>query len=203
MLGLGGLTPGYAQACTREVGISLDGGWRGVRAITLQIVDRLKFQEDGSSVTEMYLNLLARAMDKERVGEAHPAFVQLIGQLAPDEVLLIEQIAAPLHAGYLRPPKHGDAVYDAEARTRLIQDADMLDAQKASLLSIAVQPEELSQPDLLYTYIEHLVSLGIIAYSNAPRNEFQPTKPTDFDFWFLQLSGIGKLFRRACLSNME
>jgi len=57
-----------------------------VESITLQIVDRLKFQEDGSPITDMYLSLLARAMDKECVGEAHPAFVQIVSQLAPGAV---------------------------------------------------------------------------------------------------------------------
>ncbi|WP_211960885.1 Abi-alpha family protein [Cupriavidus plantarum] len=40
------------------------------------------------------MNLLSRGMDRERVGEAHPAFIQIVGQLAPDEAVLIEQISA-------------------------------------------------------------------------------------------------------------
>ncbi|MDV2086343.1 Abi-alpha family protein [Burkholderia pseudomallei] len=172
-----------------------------IESITLQIIDRLKFQEDGSPITELYLNLLARAMDKERVGEAHPAFVQIISQLAPDEALLIEQIASTSFSVYLRPPQQGYEIFDAKARAQVILDADMSDEQKTRLRSIAVRPEELAQPDLLYTYIEHLVSLGVVAYTNEPRREFQPKKPTNFDFWFLELSGMGRLFRLACFSE--
>lgn len=172
-----------------------------VESIALQIVDRLKFQEEDSPITELYLNLLARAMDKERVGEAHPAFVQIISQLAPDEALLIEQIASTPFSVYLRPPQYGYETYDAEARAQLIVDADISDEQKTRLRSITVRPEELAQPDLLYTYIEHLVSLGVVAYTNEPRREFQPNKPTNFDFWFLELSGMGRLFRLACFSE--
>ncbi|RQQ24572.1 DUF4393 domain-containing protein [Burkholderia stagnalis] len=172
-----------------------------VESIALQIIDRLKFQEDGSQITELYLNLLARAMDKERVGEAHPAFVQIISQLAPDEALLIEQIASTSFSVYLRPPKQGDEIYDAKARAQLILNVNMSDEQKTRLRSIAVRPEELAQPDLLYTYIEHLVSLGVVVYTNDPRREFQPKNPTNFDFWFLQLSGMGRLFRLACFSD--
>lgn len=31
-------------------------------------------------------------MDKERVGEAHPAFISIIGQLEPDELLVLRQL---------------------------------------------------------------------------------------------------------------
>jgi len=191
-----------ARHISKSIGrVSEDNRIEPIESITLQIVDRLKFQEDGSPITELYLNLLARAMDKERVGEAHPAFVQIISQLAPDEALLIEQIASASFSAYLRPPQHGYEIYDAKARARLIQDADMSDEQKTRLRSIAVRPEELAQPDLLYTYIEHLVSLGVVAYTNDPRREFQPKNPTNFEFWFLQLSGMGRLFRLACFSE--
>src|ERR1700748_233059 len=49
-----------------------------VESIALQIADKLRYQEDGSVLTEMYVNLLARAMDKERVSEAHPTFLHVI-----------------------------------------------------------------------------------------------------------------------------
>jgi hypothetical protein len=37
----------------------------------------------------MFVNLLARAIDKERVHEAHPAFVRIIAQLSPDEATIL------------------------------------------------------------------------------------------------------------------
>lgn len=59
-------------------------------SLALQISERLRFQEESSILTEMYINLLARATDRDRAGEAHPAFLLIISQLAPDEVLLLE-----------------------------------------------------------------------------------------------------------------
>jgi len=49
--------------------------------LLLQIADKLRLQDDASIVTEMYISLLARAMDRERVGEAHPAFIHIVSQL--------------------------------------------------------------------------------------------------------------------------
>ena len=37
--------------------------------------------------------MLTRAIDRERSNQAHPAFVKLIGQLCPDEALLLHHLA--------------------------------------------------------------------------------------------------------------
>lgn len=56
------------------------------------ILENLHYMVDGDILTEMYLNLLARAIDRDHVGEAHPAFVKIIEQLSPDEALIMLQI---------------------------------------------------------------------------------------------------------------
>jgi hypothetical protein len=45
------------------------------------VLDALRYVDDSGIIAEMYLNLLARAMDKQRVSEAHPAFPEIIRQL--------------------------------------------------------------------------------------------------------------------------
>ena len=49
----------------------------------------LRFMEDENPLTELYLNLLARAIDKERCNEAHPAFIKIIEQMSPDEAMVL------------------------------------------------------------------------------------------------------------------
>jgi hypothetical protein len=49
----------------------------------------LRFMEADNPVTELFLNLLRRAIDRERAHEAHPAFVKIVEQLAPDEALIL------------------------------------------------------------------------------------------------------------------
>jgi len=52
-------------------------------------VEGLRYVEEDGILAEMFVNLLARAIDKKRVGEAHPAFSAIIGQLSPDEAVMI------------------------------------------------------------------------------------------------------------------
>jgi len=58
-------------------------------SIAMPLLIPLAYMEDDNPLTELYVNLLARAIDKERQGEAHPAFVRIIDQLSPDEALLL------------------------------------------------------------------------------------------------------------------
>jgi hypothetical protein len=58
-------------------------------SIALPVLMDLRFMEDDNPLTELYLNLLARAIDKDRYDEAHPAFVKIIEQLSPDEAMVV------------------------------------------------------------------------------------------------------------------
>ncbi|WP_186258336.1 DUF4393 domain-containing protein [Burkholderia gladioli] len=173
-----------------------------VESLALPITEQLKFHDEKSIVGDMFVNLLARAMDRERVGEAHPAFVQIISQLAPDEAVLIRQIATTQPSAYLRPPKRSTAVLLKDERAALISASNLSPEHKQHLEAISVCPEELAQPELVYTYIEHLVSLGIVSYTNEPWSDaFKGVGEAGFDFWFITLNGLGDLFHRACLSE--
>ncbi|RKR31695.1 uncharacterized protein DUF4393 [Paraburkholderia sp. BL17N1] len=171
-----------------------------VESLALPIAEHLKFHDEQSVVGAMFERLLARAMDRERVAEAHPAFVQIVGQLAPDEAILIRQIAGAHPAAYMRPPKKGAAALLNSERVALINASGLSENLKQRLAAVVVRPEELAQPELMYTYIEHLVSLGIASYTNDPwQAEFQGVQYAGFDFWFIELNGLGQLFHRACL----
>ncbi|NVD74563.1 DUF4393 domain-containing protein [Duganella sp. BJB488] len=173
-----------------------------VESLALPITEQLRFHDEKSVVGDMFVSLLARAMDKERVGEAHPAFVQIVSQLAPDEAVLIRQIAGAQPSAYMRPQKKGVAVLLTDEREALIGASGMSEDQKRYLQSVTVRPEVLAQPELVYTYIEHLVSLGIVSYTNEPWDaEFKNANASGFDFWFVALNGLGELFHRACLSD--
>lgn len=173
-----------------------------VESLALPIAEQLRYHDEGSSVGQMFERLLARSMDRERVGEAHPAFVQIVSQLAPDEAVLLGQIAVSRPTAYMRPPGQGSAALLKDERDALIAKSGLTEEQKQLLGNAVVRPEELAQPELIYTYIEHLVSLGIVAYTNDPWSaQFRGAKRSGFDFWFVQLNGLGELFQRACLSD--
>jgi hypothetical protein len=173
-------------------------------SLALQITEKLRFQEEGSIVTEMYISLLARAMNRDRVGEAHPAFIHLVSQLAPDEALLIQQLSAWEDCAYVRR-RDSPKVPTKEEREAAFQSSDTLKKSgfPLDLSEICVRAEDLAQPDLIYTYIEHLVSLGLVVYSNDLTNEHKlGSYPIDlYRFWIIKLNQFGRLFYSACLSD--
>lgn len=61
-------------------------------SIAMPVLERIGYEDDDSILREMYVNLLARAIDKERQGEAHPAFARIIEQLSRDEAQLLYDI---------------------------------------------------------------------------------------------------------------
>jgi hypothetical protein len=56
-------------------------------------LEALRFAGPVPALREMYINLLATSMDSETVHKAHPAFVEIIKQLSPDEARLFSTIA--------------------------------------------------------------------------------------------------------------
>ncbi len=58
-------------------------------SFSVPIIQSLALHGAEDNLAKLYLNLLARAMDKERVNEAHPAFISIINQLAPDEAAFL------------------------------------------------------------------------------------------------------------------
>lgn len=63
-------------------------------------MDALRYTGHEESLSDMYANLLASAMDRATAMDAHPAFVEIIKQLTPDEAkilnLFVGQRAHPI-----------------------------------------------------------------------------------------------------------
>jgi hypothetical protein len=55
-----------------------------------QVLLQLPFCADQKQLRELYANLLSAAMNKRRAASVHPAFVQVIQQLTPDEALILQ-----------------------------------------------------------------------------------------------------------------
>ena len=53
------------------------------------VLEGLRYLKEDDLIAELYINLLARAIDRDRVAEAHPAFASIITQLSPDEALIL------------------------------------------------------------------------------------------------------------------
>ena len=56
-------------------------------------IEALRFTADQAELHEMFANLLATSMDSETASSAHPAFVEIIKQLSPDEAKMLGYLA--------------------------------------------------------------------------------------------------------------
>lgn len=54
------------------------------------LLEKYKYCYENEAIAKMFINLLANAMDKNQVINAHPSFVNIIAELSPDEARLIE-----------------------------------------------------------------------------------------------------------------
>jgi len=152
-------------------------------SIAAPVLFELRYMEDGNPITNLYLNLLRRAIDRDRVAEAHPAFAKLIGQLCPDEALLLHHLnkAAIQLVEYHYPLHEGAGVHQVAW-----SDCPIVNLQTSMMLSI---------------YLSHLESLDLVVYAHAsgPRNHDVPdlagymTLPS-----CAKLSPFGRLFVQAC-----
>ena len=140
------------------------------------VIRSLVFMEDDNPLTELYLNLLARAIDKERQDEAHPAFVKIIEQLSPDEAMVMyvfrNRNIAVRAGGWTRREQVSKAFWK-------IGDIDF-------------PTERLGNPEHLWVYLDHLWILGMVTAGQVRDERGQHVNlvsPTDF----------GKLFIKACI----
>ena len=77
---------------------------------------------------------------------------------------------------------------------------------KNALISKLLNYSEIAQPNLFLTFLKHLVSLGIVEYTNTERLEDETLK--DFGncmapriFFCVKLTMFGRLFFNACVAG--
>jgi hypothetical protein len=60
--------------------------------VFLPLVSDLRYLEEESPLTTLYLNLLEKAIDNKFAGTVHPSFIKILPQIAPEEVLILEHL---------------------------------------------------------------------------------------------------------------
>lgn len=139
-------------------------------SVAAPVLMNLRYMEDDNPLTELYLNLLARAIDKERQSEAHPAFVKIIEQMSPDEAILV----CILRDGNVWDTKMRDRPWVVTAvggaESRFTDDLPL---------------ENFANPSWLPGYLEHLHALAIVSETGQK------------DIY--ALNDFGQLFVKACI----
>ncbi|NQU21410.1 MAG: DUF4393 domain-containing protein [Candidatus Nealsonbacteria bacterium] len=134
-------------------------------AIVMPVLERIGYEDDDSILREMYINLLARAIDRERVSEAHPAFAKIIEQLSPDEAwILCHLVDYNTEGTYLLVADK----YEIAMSSRLVLRARYYDREKETehspyYMVMIEKVTSLVGDELLYSvYLPHLESLNVL-----------------------------------------
>ncbi|MCV4268243.1 DUF4393 domain-containing protein [Pseudomonas capsici] len=115
-------------------------------------IEALRYSGHEESLRDMYANLLAAAMDKKTADGAHPAFVEIIKQLTPDEAKLVS--------------------FFMQHRPFPIVNVVAVDEQNSGEIYIAINVSlfgseaALQIPNMTPSYIDNLVRLGILEVRN-------------------------------------
>jgi hypothetical protein len=110
------------------------------------ILQAMLFVREENPVMEMFAELLARACDKTRIGDAHPAFANIIHQLSPDEAVILHALKSE---STFRWPEITSSGVHTVLRLRF---------DKSKGLQQLISPRHISM------YLTHLTTLGVFAH---------------------------------------
>ncbi len=160
------------------------------------LLESLKYTGYQDVLREMYLNLLATAMDKETATKAHPSFVEIIRQLSPDEAKLLTFI------GTLR----GYPEIDSDWITHNWWRHKVYEAMKNRFKNIC-ENAGVALPELYLSYLDNLRRLQLIDF----RQEIGESKiESDFgddlkigqeSHEYMFVTNLGQQFIGACLDE--
>lgn len=150
----------------------------------------LQYVEETSINAELFLNLLARAIDRERMSEAHPAFAHLITQLSPDEALIL------FHLKRRSFSFRQHAVYRQESST--------FEARATTHNEFPLN--ELVFPGNFGLYMDHLHSLNLAGIwqdgNQEPIMDGATSRQTGVNIKsVIALESFGKMFAQSCVPD--
>lgn len=68
--------------------------------VAVPALQQISYCFDSDKLRDMYANLLASSMNKDKKWRIHPAFVDIIKQLTPDEAKLLKSLPSTLYSGH-------------------------------------------------------------------------------------------------------
>lgn len=174
--------------------------------IAVPAIEALRYTGAESDLAELYANLLATSMDKATAYRAHPAFVDMIKSMSPDEAKIMRFLALSGD----QPLINIKLVLNEQGHFRTIH-------RHLSLIGIKSQ---CAHPPLAPNYLDNLARLGLIETpdrfftAEAPYQEIEShpqvisikdslskTEGTKVEIEKLkvEITDLGKQFIRACV----
>ncbi|THK41325.1 DUF4393 domain-containing protein [Methylophaga sp. SB9B] len=153
--------------------------------LTSVCIERMKYIDLNNPLWDMFEELLIKAMDKNSISQVHPSFAQIIGQLSPDEALLMYELSK------------GD--FEVTDQMDLNYQGNRFENRR--VLSSTIPKDKLANPDAFEIYYAHLESLSLITWpviNETPVHGGGRQTGTKRNSRIL-LSDFGKLFVAACI----
>lgn len=110
-----------------------------------EVFESLKYSEQESILTELFINLLANSIDRTKQNKCHPAFPNIIKQLSSDEAVILFY----LNKRIFEMKSH--SVFDSE--NMLFKSNDVIHNE--------FPLDNLNLPSKFFIYMDHLNSLNI------------------------------------------
>lgn len=182
--------------------------------IAVPAIEALRYSGHEEEIADLFANLLAASMDRSKAGSVHPAFVELIKQLTPDEAKLLKTIGPdiPVPVIQIRLMKRGH------------DDQDGPTLNLMSDFSIFGEKAGCDSPNDTTVYLNNICRLGLgeyfreRSYSNTKlyeelencqfvkdlRERYENKGAYGRMFFvrgLFQLTAMGVLFRRICVTS--
>lgn len=171
--------------------------------VAVPAIQQLSYSLDSEELRELYANLLASSMNADTKGDVHPAFVDIIKQLAPDEAKLLR---------YFSEQK---AIPAVEVRERSENGTGFRIFAK---LNFTIPDGLLDVPQNYLVYVGNLIRLQLVEipadthYSNE--SLYKPlenpiiylgahTERLMFERKIVKISPFGRLFVKICQPKQE
>ena len=176
--------------------------------VGVPILEKLSYVTN-EELSEMYIELLAKASQKQSANVAHPSFVNIINNISPDEAILMRSIRTKEAIPYIEVR----AITSTAKRGWATADPMML---SPTLLS------ELTYPKNGAAYISNLSGLGIFDIMTTKwlvgENIYEPIEEharkiypvehndqrgvkIEFKRRVIRITPFAQLFLKACFSN--
>jgi hypothetical protein len=121
-------------------------------SVAVPALQGLSYTFDEPTLKEMYLNLLAAASNVRRAGQVHPAFAEIIKQLAPKEADFLDWISA-----------HPDGLHVVRARDVLGDPLTASEVLISALIPAGYRAEDDPEEKFpLATWVDNWQRLGLV-----------------------------------------
>jgi Abortive infection alpha len=174
------------------------------------VLEALRYTGYQEALRDMYANLLATSIDSNTATQAHPAFVEIIRQMSPDEALIVKVLAQTGNApkidlraeektsslGHWRHRNFTLVPYDAGCTSPQLGSHYMINLQRLGLIELR-ETYHLQGDDGIDLYQPLLEHAEIKATKTLL--DSSADKKLDINYGAAMLTDLGKQFCFACV----